>query len=125
MGDLRVQVRCPEKVDRKTPYPWSFIIDPIDGGILETNDPFLYRAPDSGYEPGYEVIMDPAASKWKDQVKRQFYVKSRGGKVYASVEVTVFPNYDGQMGRFRVNYLANPAGSRNLEYDPAKKINKQ
>jgi len=124
-GDLRVQVKCPEKVDRKTPYLWSFIIDSIEGGILETNDPFPYRAPDSGYEPGYEVIMDPAASKWKGEVKRQFYVKSRGGKVHASVEVTVFPNYDGRTGRFRVNYLANPNNSRNLEYDPSKQINKE
>ena len=120
-GDLRIQVRRAAKADLRTHFPWSFAVDAVDGGILETDDPFLYRAPDSAYESGYEYVMDPTQSKWAWEIKKRFYLRSRGGKIYASIELGVHANFD-DAAFVEINYLANPAGSRNLEYDPAKEI---
>lgn len=119
-GDLRVQVKRPTQISRKAPYQWSFTVDAVDGGIVETNDIFPLQAPSSGYESGYEYVMDPSQSKWADALKKRFYIRTRGGKLYASMDILV-SNYDDD-AYIETKYFANPAGSRNLEFDPAKKI---
>ena len=125
-GDLKIQIKQLPTTSLGH-YPWSLIIDAVDGGIIETKDAFLYRAPESGYETGYEFIMDPIKSTWSDKLIKRFYVRSRGGRVYAGINLQVLSNFshDGKTAYIEIDYLANPAGSRNLEYDPAKKINKQ
>ena len=124
--DLRVMVKRPAKVEPSVPYEWTFAIEAVDGGIIETHDDYLYRAPNAGYEPGYEYVTQPDANamKWHSNLKKKFYLKSRGGKVYASLDVEVYQQL-GDMAGVSLNVLVNPAGSRNLEYSLDKKINSQ
>jgi len=124
--DIRVQIKRPAKTNPNIPYEWSFAIDAVDGGIIETSDPYLYRAPDSGYLPGYEYVTPSnERMKWRRGLNKKFYLRSRGGKVYASLDLGV-ENFDTASDAcLTLRCLANPAGSPNLEYDPDKKLNPQ
>ena len=111
-GDLRVAVSRPPNVSRKDLYDWSFKITPIDGGILETTDEFMYQAPDNGYAPEYEFQLKASDTNWTHRVKKDFYVRSRGR--YGRINVEVIARYQNE-GVFSVGYAVNPAGSRNLQ----------
>lgn len=119
LGDLRVKINRPQNVkwgDRG--YDWTCEIEGIGGGLIETRDEFMYRAPESGYLPHYDVKISAGDEHWSDEIKRHFYLKSREGKVYARLDVEILANYRDK-AVFSVKYYANPSGSRNLEYDPA------
>ena len=125
-GDLRVAMKRPPQTNPSVPYEWTFTIDAVDGGIIETTDDYLYRAPDSGYQPGYEYVTQiDEPMKWHNNLKKKFYLKSRGGKIYASLEVEAVNFYTDQKASVSLEFLVNPAGSRNLEYSLDKKINSQ
>ncbi len=83
----------------------------------------MYRAPETGYQLRYEVNVSANDPQWSGQAKRQFYLKSREGKVYARLEVEILSNYQDK-AVFNVEYYANPTGSRNLEYDPLQNVAK-
>jgi hypothetical protein len=87
----------------------------VDGGIIATNDDFMYRAPEAGYRDKYEFAMPATSTNWLPEIDhQQFYVKSRNGQVFGSLEVRVIPDYNDR-SVFDVHYAANPSGSRNLE----------
>ena len=98
-----------------------FVMEVVSGGLIETTDRFLYRAPESGYQPRYELIMSPFNQGWSDQVEKKFYIRSREGKVFVSMEISIYSN-QSDTSLIELKYLANPAGSRNLEYDPNKSM---
>lgn len=120
-GDLQIKVQRPAGVARNDKYDWSLDIDAIGGGVIETNDEFMDQAPETGYQPRFQLVMNPTNPKWSHRVNKKFYLKSRNGQLYARMEVEVFSNYQNE-GALGVRYFANPSGSRNLEYDPAKEI---
>jgi hypothetical protein len=102
-------------------YNWSCEIEGVGGGVIETQDEFMYRAPESGYLPRYDMSISASDGHWSDEAKRQFYLKSREGKVYARLEVEILANYQDK-AVFSVKYYANPSGSRNLEYAPPQRV---
>lgn len=116
-GDFKVSIRRPAQIGSTAKYDWSCTIEGIGGGVIETQDEFMYRAPERGYLPRYEVNVSANDPQWSGDAKRQFYLKSREGKVYARLEVEILVNYQDK-AVFSVKYYANPSGSRNLEYDP-------
>jgi len=120
-GDIIIRINRPAIIPPRTRFNWSFSIEAIDGGIIHTEDDFLYRAPESGYQTKYDFKMEATNSyRYSNQ---QFYLKSRGGQAYGRFVVEVIPDYkDG--GAFNVQYFINPAGSRNLEYDKLAEIRK-
>lgn len=119
-GDIRVQVKRAAHSDGQK-GDWSFVMDAVDGGIIESGDPSMYLAPESGYKPRYELVMKAVDPNWSDQVEKKFYVSSRGGKVYTAIQITILANLRGKSA-IETTYLANPSGSRNLEFDPLKAI---
>ncbi len=123
-GDFRVKIERPPSAKwGARGYDWSCAIEGVGGGVIETQDEFMYRAPESGYLSRYEIKISAVDEHWYDRQKRQFYLKSREGKVYARLEVEIFVNYQNEAA-LRVKYYANPSGSRNLEYDPARGLTK-
>lgn len=114
VGDLRVIVNRPSGVSRQDRYDWSFQITPIDGGIIETEDEFMYQAPQDGYTPEYKLQLAASDTKWTYRVKKSFFVKTRGGQNYGRINVEVFAHYQND-GVFSVDYAVNPHGSRNLQ----------
>jgi|APLak6261663543_1056040.scaffolds.fasta_scaffold00647_4 hypothetical protein len=122
MGDFRVKIDRPQNVKwGARGYEWSCEIEGVGGGVIETQDEFMYRAPENGYLPRYNVKISANDEHWSDQAKRQFYLKSREGKIYARLEVEVLANYQDK-AVFSVKYYANQNGSRNLEYAPAQAV---
>jgi hypothetical protein len=120
-GDFKVSIKRPAQIDAGSKYDWSCLIEGIGGGVVETQDEFMYRAPESGYQPRYEVKVPASDPQWSDRAKRQLYLKSRDGKVYARMDVEILANYQNK-AVFNVKYYANPTGSRNLEYDPLQDV---
>jgi hypothetical protein len=113
-GDIKISFKRPSGVNDYDKYDWSFEIEGIDGGLAETDDEFLYLAPESGYQKKYEYKQQASASDWKSQLNKSYYVKSRNGQVYACVKVRVYAKYN-DTAAIGIEYYANPSGSRNLE----------
>jgi hypothetical protein len=114
-GDIIVRIHRPATIPLRTKYDWSYSIEAINGGILHTDDEFVYLAPESGYQPKYELTMSVTNAHWQGGVRgEQFYLKSRNGQVYGSIVVEVIPDYRDK-SVFNVQYHINPSGSRNLE----------
>jgi len=113
-GDIVVRINRPANLQPGTRFDWSFSIESIDGGVIHTEDDFLYRAPILGYQKKYDFKMSATNSyRYSNQ---QFYLKSRNGQVYGRLTVEVIPDYKDQ-GVFNVQYFINTNGSQNLEYD--------
>lgn len=113
-GDIRVSIQRPADVkwgDRD--YDWSWRIEGVDGGLIETDDEFMFRAPEEGYQPSIEVKVSPGPD-WHEDSHRRLYLRSRAGRVFARLEVEVLANYRNK-AVFSVKYFANPKGSRSLE----------
>jgi hypothetical protein len=123
-GDIKVSISRPPSVTSGKKYDWSFSVDGIGGGLIETKDVQMYRAPDSGYSPRYEESIPANSGNWSDNVTRKFYVKSRNGQVFARLEVHVYANYQNQAA-FSIDAYANPSGSENLEYDSRQNLTPQ
>tara|TARA_B100001093_G_C26833773_1_gene1017407 strand:- start:85 stop:1158 length:1074 start_codon:yes stop_codon:yes gene_type:complete len=122
-GDIFVQIKRPSDAKRTgVQFDWTLNIEVNDGGIIPTNDTFLYEAPESGYQTSFTLEMKADSKDWTRELKKaKFYVKSRGGKIYSSFVVDVYAVYNDQ-SVFNIEWLTNLSGSRNLEYDSSKKI---
>jgi hypothetical protein len=114
-GDISVSIKRPAQIVPQSKYPWSFTIDAVEGGVLETSDEFMYQAPENGYQSTFTYTIDATDPNWRETVKKKFYVKSRNGQVYGRMEVEMMSSYQDK-AVFNVQYFVNPAGSRNLEY---------
>lgn len=121
VGDFKISIRRPVQISPGSKYDWNCTIEGIGGGVIETRDEFMYRAPESGYQPRYEVAVSSSNPQWSDRATRRLYLKSNDGKAYARLEVEIFANYQDK-AVFSVKYHANPHGSRNLEYDPLQNV---
>jgi hypothetical protein len=113
-GDLRVSIVRPRGVKYRDKYQWSFVIEGVGGGLLETDDEFMYLAPESGYKSKFETQLDPGDPAWAPLVKKQFFIRSRGGQVYGRIQVEVHAIYNVHSA-IEINYAINPTGSRNLQ----------
>lgn len=119
-GDLRVTLeRVPHKVEwGQRNYEWTITVEAIDGGIVESHDEQMYRAPAEGYQPKFSIHMAANDANWTDTKDAAAYVKIRGGKFYGRVEMKFMVGSDREAGTpFNMTSFINPSGSQNLEYD--------
>jgi len=97
---------------------WIFTISSIDGGIQKTNDLYLNKAPDSGYQSSIKIKMDYGSDKYMPSLFNQrFYFYTQSGKVYGSMLVNFKPHrkFRGNECGIEIQYKMNPTGSKNLE----------
>jgi hypothetical protein len=115
-GDLRVTITRPTDAKPGNKYAWSVLIEAVNGGLVEapSDDEFMYLAPASGYEPKFEVELNPNDADWKKEINKWFFVRSRDSQVYGRIQVTVYPIYNVHSA-VELNYAINPNGSRNLQ----------
>jgi hypothetical protein len=122
-GDLTVQcTRSERNADKK--FDWTFTLGVPGGGLIKSTDEFMFLAPDSGYQPTFQIshrINDP---DWTGQEKHKFFIKSQDGRHYARIEITIMPDYN-QNAAYDVEWFLNPNGSPNLESAPDKTTNVQ
>jgi hypothetical protein len=96
------------------PTDWRLTVEVPDGGIVETAEPFPYRAPDTGYSPHWELNVSASDPQW-NEVKRRFHLKLRGGHAYGLVDVDVTMDPITDKAMLEIGGSVNPAGCRNLE----------
>jgi hypothetical protein len=104
------------------PYDWRCRISVPKGGITECiGGEFDFIAPENGYQQ--TTIVDMLASlgnKWRSQISKQYFLQLESGN-YA--RINLFIAAEGSYFVRITSYL-NPSGSRNLEFDPEKQINR-
>lgn len=123
-GDMRVSLtRNPQQiVYGQRNYEWTLTVEAVDGGVIETQDEQMYRAPADGYQPKLAIHVPSDATDWADSKSVAFYIKSRSGKYYGSVQLDVQVGSDKPTTGLTFRSFVNPSGSRNLEYDPAQNL---
>lgn len=124
-SDLIVSiVKLGEK--RGISFDWSIALRSPGGGILESDDEFLYRAPESGYANDFTIGKMADDPNWTKLIPgRKLYLFSANSEIYASARMKIRAFPDGRV-RVDLNLLINPEpGSRNLEYDPEKDVTEE
>ena len=95
--------------------------DSVNGGFIETDDIFMYLAPEDGYQKKITIVLDKNDNTWTTSLEKKFYLKSRNGNVYSSL-ICKFISHPSGEGLVSISTFINPNCSTNLEYDPAKRI---
>jgi hypothetical protein len=122
-GDLVVSLtRKPVDIDRGKPFDWAVTLEVPGGGLREITDLYPNEAPENGYSEGRTMHFPPSMLKWDAGWRQSFYFKSRGGQVHGRMDVTIQADFQPPPTFFSAEIYANPSGSRNLEFDPAKQI---
>jgi hypothetical protein len=122
-GDLAFSVVLGDETDR---YGSDFIVTMrgLNGaGFVFSDEEFLAQAPESGYQNTFTVTHKINDPNYKPKQALRFYVKTSNGH-YASVGVTVKLWGDLSKADFDAGIHFNPSGSRNLEFDQNKWINR-
>ena len=107
-------------------FNWHARIDVIEGGFIESNQRLMYLAPETDYAPTQTIDMLAEKAGWDHTVDRNFYVKIRGS-LFARLQMHLNANQRGyDPSHVTLRWWLNPkAGSRNLEFDPAKEQTNQ
>jgi hypothetical protein len=113
-GDLVVKLSRPANVQPHDRYLWTIVLSAVNGGLAETQDEFLYSAPEAGYLPTITIEMNPERSDWTSVLKKDFYISSRSGTVFGALHLTIRPNY-AKASAIQIEAILNANGSRNLQ----------
>ena len=119
-GDLQVDVLSEDQSkDAAGHYDWRCHISVPKGGLRIRDDSFAFEAPENGYQSSDEIIMVHNAPQWSPEVSRNYFVRLEGN-LYARIDFEIIAGGDHFV---RITSYLNPeTGSRNLEYDPRKRI---
>jgi len=119
-GDLWITLVRPLNITPQDTIDWSIRMETVDGGLLETDDLFMYEAPESGYQSVWEEhSAQVRASEW---INHKFYIKTRNGASYGRVMVEIAPVYGSESSAIDFNYWINQNSSRNLYYNSRYRI---
>lgn len=124
-ADIRVTLlRTPleRKLGSREKYDWTATIEVLDGGLVEANDEFMYRAPEQGYVPALQVKVLATDAEWTPDKTISFYLKSRGNYGWVTLEFRT--DSDMPTTGFSFQSSFNPTGSRNLEFDERQKLSR-
>lgn len=94
---------------------WSFTFKIPGGGFYPTNDLFLFRPPEEGYEESFTVDIPEGEDGWMNEIKGQkLYFKTAAGN-YGALVFDAVATAEGAIGfRFKKLFF-NPTGERSLE----------
>jgi hypothetical protein len=104
---------------------WTVFVEAPRGGIIAFEDDFdfMLEAPEEGYNESIEWGMSKDDPKWTSRLSRNIFFRSNDGSVFAAINVQIYVGSDKV--NVELTSVVNPRGSRNLEYDPAKRIKKK
>ena len=126
-GSDAIQFRLESKgselpLNEFSPFDWSLTIEAPGGGIVARRDSLAFEAPTDGYEPDFKFSMPASVGiqHWKSEIDQDFFVSFPTGR-YGRFRVRL----SAEKGKAYVECYLNPVpGDRNLEFDPAKQINR-
>jgi len=100
-------------------FAWRCRVSVPGGGLIERKGEFDFEAPSDGYEESVEITIPQDAEQWTSQQQRNYFVRLQDNR-YARVN---FRMIAGGNHYFILESFLNPKpGSRNLEFDPSKKV---
>jgi hypothetical protein len=121
-GDFAFSVQIGEKSNENW-FDYSVSVEALNGaGLIVTTEENPNRAPDDGYQKTFAIQQSTADTNYSPNLSFHFYAKTREGKygvVY--IDITV-PRWGPINFYTAVRY--NPSGSKNLEFDYRKWINR-
>ena len=122
-GHLYLSCTRPHVENNREYGDWSFSIVPINGGIQETSDIYLNKAPETGYESSLNISERKGSSDYTHRfLNKRYYITSKNTEVYGSLNmnITPFSKFYKDVCRIEIFYKINKTGSRNLELKPRK-----
>jgi hypothetical protein len=120
-GDLVVTLtRKPVNIDRGKPFDWTLTLGISGGGLIPINDLYPDEAPADGYQSSVAINMPSDTKNWTPSVVQSYYIFD--GKNYGRITINIMANYQPPPTHFEIDSYVNPAGSRNLEFDPSKQV---
>ena len=112
-GQLQIQSWKPWPPRPMSPhYDWKVTLTIPDGGFVEAHEEFAFEAPETVYDPAFEINM-PASlgDAWKVSAEKMLYFTYGNPKKYGRLNLRT----DGNSRYVFIDYVLNPSGSRNLE----------
>ena len=94
------------------------------GGLVLTDSPHANLAPESGYQKSLTIKSTDQDNPWDRPVRRAYY-RGKNGEEYAAFRLGIDIGSNKTGSKIYVTLAdlrINPNGSRNLEYDPSKRI---
>jgi len=124
-GDLSVSLtRNPLKIDRRKSFDWTLTLQITNGGFQVITNIYPNEAPSNGYQSSMIFHYESGSSNWTSQIQPQLYFKGNNGQIYGRMTLKVMTDFQPPPTLFDADIYANPAGSRNLEFDGNKQINR-
>jgi hypothetical protein len=122
-GDIVVRIGSVATPNVMEKYDWKASIQALDGGVIPCSGvgfEKMFFAPESGYESEFVVNYEKNSQPWSSRFNGGFYFKSRNGATYGKLGIAITTDVvkKGVVPITISGYL-NPAGSRNLEVNPA------
>ena len=122
-GDLTVRLtRNPVDIIRGKPFNWSVSLEIPNGGFQEITNLYPNEAPAVGYISSIALDFPTNATGWLPSFEHAYYFQSRNGQVYGRISINIQADFQPPPTFFGADIYANPAGSRNLEFDYKKQI---
>jgi hypothetical protein len=104
---------------------WEVILTAGEGGgLVMTDSPHANLAPESGYHKILTIKSTDQTYPW-DRLVRWAYYRGKNGEEFAAFRLDIDIGSEKTGSRIYVKLAdlrINPNGSRNLEYDPSKRI---
>lgn len=115
-GDLVAWIKRPEPVTWGQRYDWSCEVMTPDGGLLESQTPAMFSAPEAGYTNLFAYHEQATVNGWGGATgDRRFYVRLRNGQMYGRMVACLYADYHGtKPAMIQLQYAINPSGSRLL-----------
>ena len=103
------------KFGGKKPYDWTATVEALNGGVIVTNEDFMYVAPQDGYKPQFQIKMLASSPNWTPSEKVSLYFKSRGGQCYGRLNLEFYTDSPKTTTGFSIQSVVNPDRSQSLE----------
>jgi hypothetical protein len=124
-GDFSVNlIRNPVNIVRGKPFDWSVTFEVTNGGLQTITNFYPNEAPLEGYQSRITFDFPTNMPQWSSLFTPSLYFKSKDGKMFGRMTVKIMADYQPPPTLIRADIYANPAGSRNLEFDGNKQINR-
>jgi hypothetical protein len=115
-------VRDPINIEQNKHFDWTLTLTISDGGFSEITGFYPNEAPESGYKSTITIQHTATDKDWSRGFDGSYYFKARNGQVYGRIKFTFGADYQPPPTGMEFEIYANPASSRNLEFDGAKEI---
>jgi hypothetical protein len=113
-GELWVKCYRSPDASRGKQFDWRVTIMVPEGGLIETEELYMNRAPEHGYQQTWTFDYPRDREDWVNRLtEKKFYLKSRGGKIYGKLTMDIIPYFNEKSAIF-VSFGLNTNGERNL-----------